>query len=268
MPALRALAARGHLTIQAPRGGRDLYWDLDADVGAPREARPVDAAVLFPPSFRAAWQARHAARRVGTATDGRRWLLTDRVKPRRHRAQTYAALAAVVGGRVAGPPTYEAPPGWADSTLPTGHVGLNPLSVSGAVREWPRFVQLAQALQAPVGFYAGPGEGRRLRGVARGHMSAVGLPLPAFAASLRRCAVFVSNDSGAAHFARACGVPTLVIHGSTDPAHTGPDGSIPVGPAPADCAPCQRQRCHRSLECLEVPVAEVLRRLGEMLAVG
>jgi len=75
---------------------------------------------------------------------------------------------------------------------------------------------------------------------------------------LARCALFVSNDSGAAHFARAVGVPTLVIYGSTAPARTGPAGSLSVERSGIRCRPCYRRRCNRGLECLGVEVSEVL----------
>ncbi|MFT4622824.1 MAG: heptosyltransferase-2 [Myxococcota bacterium] len=257
LPAIRALSMLGDLHIQAPRWGPELYRGVDATIAAPGVVASADLAVVFPPSLRTAWQARRARRRIGVASDHRGWLLTDRVVPGRHRRDTYGALARAAGADVSGEPAWHRRPGDPLSSLPLGHVGLNPLSVSGSVREWPRFRQLADRVDTPV-FYAGPGEGGRLRPIAGRHATVVGLSLPELAAALARCAVFVSNDSGAAHFARACGVPTVVIFGSTAPDHTGPPGCIPVvGPRPA-CAPCGRQRCRERLGCLEVPVAEVL----------
>src|SRR5207248_2547489 len=44
------------------------------------------------------------------------------------------------------------------------------------------------------------------------------LDLPAMGGFISRCSTFVSNDSGPMHMARALGVPTLAIFGSTDPA--------------------------------------------------
>lgn len=257
LPALAALARLGDLTVHAPPWGAALYRDLPARV-APRGPMRADAAALFAPSLRAALEARRCARRVGLATDHRRWLLTDVVEPALHRGDTYARIAAALGAVAHGPPRFEARPDDPLPEVPEGHVGLNPVSVSGAVREWRGWLALADRLDRPVVFYGGPGEGARVAAVAGPHPRAVGLPLPAFARALGRCAVFVSNDSGPAHFARACGAPTVVVHGSTTAARTGPAGAVPVEGPDLDCRPCYRQRCRRALECFDIPVGAVL----------
>ena len=261
LPAMHALAARaGRLLIQAPGWGPALYRDVAAEI-SPRGPAPagVDVAVLFPPSFRAAWAARRAKRRVGTPTDGRWPLLTDRVAERVHRASTYAALVEAVGAVAAGPPRF---PAWAsdpEADVPEGHIGLNPISPSGETVTWRGYAELAAALGRPVVFYAGPGEGDALAAVAGDHERRVGLPLPAFAAALRRCPVFVSNDSGAAHFARACGTPTVVVHGSTTARRTGAAGALAVEGPNLPCRPCYRKTCpFPAIPCLDVPVAAVL----------
>lgn len=261
LPALRALSRLGELVIAAPRWGPELYRDVPAQV-IPRGTLPAaDAAVLFSPSLRAAWQARRARRRIGTATDHRRWLLTDVVAPGEHQAETYRHLAAVLGAEAEGIPRYEGRPDDPDVDVPADHVGLNPVSISGAVREWPGFAALAARLPEPVVVYGGPGEEARVEPLAAGRTTRIGLSLPAFARALARCRLFVSNDSGAAHFARACGVPTLVLYGSTIPEHSGPEGAAAlIGPRPR-CAPCRKAWCPYDLECLRIPVDDVLRRV-------
>jgi heptosyltransferase-2/heptosyltransferase-3 len=257
LPALHALARLGRLTIAAPPWGADLYRDVPARVVAPHAWREGDAAVLFPPSFRAAWEARRVPRRVGVAADHRGWLLTDVVAPGPHRRDTYAALAAALGAVAEGVPAFRARPADPDADVPLDHVGLVPVSPSGAVVSWRGFADLARRLDRPVVFYGGPGEGPRVAAIAGSFPLRVGLPLPAFARALDRCAVLVGNDSGAAHFARACGIPTVVVHGSTTAARTGPHGALAVeGSAP--CRPCYRKRCPWDLECLDVSVDRVL----------
>ena len=79
------------------------------------------------------------------------------------------------------------------------------------------------------------------------------------AAELRRARVLVVNDSGFSHFARALGVPTVVVHGSTAPSMTGAIGSVPVlrGQRPA-CAPCYAKRCNvPGVPCLDISVEQV-----------
>lgn len=266
LPALRALAALGPLTVAAPAWGADLYRDLGAAVVARGTLPPADAAVLFPPSLRAAWEARRARRRIGTPTDFRGWLLTDRVEPAVHRADTYARLAAVLGAVAAGAPRWDPRPDDPIVDVPADHVGLNPVTAGGWAREWPFFAALAQRLPEPVVVYGGPGEEHVVRARASGRAQRVGETLPAFASALRRCRLFVSNDSGAAHFARAVGVPTLVIFGSTSPERTGPAGAHAlVGPRPP-CAPCYRGACPTSLECFDVSVDRVLAKVAELAA--
>jgi heptosyltransferase II len=256
LPALHALAGLGRLEIAAPSWGHALYRDVNATV-RPRGPLPAaDAAVLFAPSLRAAWEGRRAKRRIGTATDGRRFLLTDIVAEGGHRADTYRALVEVLGARVVGAPRFRVRADDPPSDVPRDHLALNPVSVSGEVREWLGFRELALQSNRPVVFYAGPGEAERVRWMARGFRTQVGLGLPALASAISRAAVFVSNDSGPAHFARAVGTPTVVVFGSTTPTGTGAAGAVAVeGQAP--CRPCYRQTCGSDLRCLAIPVSRV-----------
>jgi len=254
LPALHALAELGPLTIHAPRWGPELYAEVDATVVARGRIR-ADLAVLFAPSLRAAIEARSCRRIVGTPTDHRRWLLTDIVPPATHQAGTYRALALAAGATPLGPPVYGIR-GTA-AVVEAEHIGLNPLSVGGRTREWWGYRALAERLDRPVVFYAGPGEGERLEPIAEGFTQVVGTSLPDFAATLQSTAVFVSNDSGAAHFARACGVPTVVVHGSTTASRTGPDAAHPIE-NPVHCHPCYRPTCAHDLACLDITVDRVL----------
>ena len=106
LPAMHALAALGDLTIYAPRWGNDLYRQVRAAILPRGDMAPADVAVLFSPSFRAAWQARRCRRRIGIATDVRSLLLTDRIRPQRHMADTYRSLVEPVGGEVTGKPQW------------------------------------------------------------------------------------------------------------------------------------------------------------------
>ena len=255
LPAMEALAARARrLTILAPSWAEVLYEGI-GDLVEPGPVKHGDAAVLFAPSLRAALETRRLPRRVGTPTDWRSWLLTDRVAERVHRRDTYAAIARVLGAEVTGGPRLDlsgsAPP------LPMGHLGLVPVSPSGAPVEWWGYRVLADRARRPVVFYGGPGEEDRVRAIAGPHPCCVGLPLPDFAEALKGCSVLVGNDSGASHFARALGVPVVVPFGSTSPERTGPHGAFAVeGPALA-CRPCYRKSCAHGLECLNIPVERV-----------
>ena len=265
MPAIQALARLGPTTVYAPVWAGDLYRDLDVMIRPRGTLEAADVAVLFAPSLRAAWEARRCARVIGTDTDYRRLLLTHPVRMLPSRPDTYRALATVAGASVSGGPCFSTRDEDGEPTQAVGHVGLNPVSVGGAVREWQGFRALADRLPAPVVFYGGPGEDELVGAHADHHATAVGLSLPAFAASLRNCSVFVSNDSGAAHFAAACGVPTVVIFASTTARRTGAPGVSAVEGPPLVCRPCYRRRCNQSLECLAIPVGRVQQAVEDVL---
>lgn len=269
LPAMHALARVARVTIQAPVWGPDLYRDVEAQVVARGPMPDADVAVLFPPSLRVAWQARRIPRRIGVVADARGWLLTDRVGEGVHQADTYAALVAVLGAQTQGAPVFASRPVDEAPDVPEGHIGLNPISKAGAVRQWPGFSALAGRMTTPVVFYGGPGEAGAVSQIAGRRPQQVGLSLPSFAMALRRCIRFVSNDSGAAHFARACGVETVVVYGSTTPERTGPAGSRAVS-GTASCRPCYGSTCRQrrwwrrgpaALSCLELSVESVAREV-------
>jgi heptosyltransferase-2 len=67
---------------------------------------------------------------------------------------------------------------------------------------------------------------------------------------LARCAVFVSNDSGAMHLAAAVGVPVVAIFGPTDERITAPLGDHDVLLRPVFCRPCMLRDCPIDHRCM------------------
>lgn len=262
-PAVRALASMDlDLRVQAPPWGEIVY--AGQRVVPPGPMPSIDVALLLAPSLRAAWHARRARRRVGLGTDFRGALLTDLVVPARHRRETYARIVETLGAVVVGEPTLAASPG--GPTFPAGHVGLIPISRSGATVQWSGYAELARKLRAPVIVYGASEERDRVsRAVPGGDLRGVGTSLAQMVSALRSCRVVVANDSGGAHLARAAGVPVIVVYGSTAPDRTGAAGSLAVtGPAPP-CQPCYRRGCARGdLLCLQIPVERVLHALGRV----
>ncbi len=245
IPAMRAIAGITPSTIYGPRSLLALFEAVgvpDLRVRPAAELPGEGTGVLFKPSFHAALSWRHLGRRFGIAENGRGILLTDPLPqvPGEHRREGYARIAAALGAVV--PERVRRPGG-------RGFVGLNPWSPSATVR-WPYFGELADLLAGdfPVVFFAGPGEEAPVRAIAGPHPVRAGLPLPELAAVLRDCAVFVSNDSGAAHFADAVDVPVIMVHGSTDPRRTGAGQAVSGGPI--WCGPCYRKTCILGLQCL------------------
>lgn len=130
-------------------------------------------------------------------------------------------------------------------------VALGP-TANWSGKVWPaeRFValfrQLAPALPGAVPvIVAGPGEAERAMAAPvldalPGAIDLCGrLSLPGVAAALRRCALFVGNDSGLMHLAAAAGTPTLGLFGPSraeEYAPTGRCAAFVQAPGPSGAA--------------------------------
>jgi ADP-heptose:LPS heptosyltransferase len=136
----------------------------------------------------------------------------------------------------------------AAALLPAGPIiGLGP-TANWTGKIWPpeRFVALFEALraQAPgarAAIFAGPGAQERalaapVLAALPDAIDLVGrLSLPEVAACLRRCRMFVGNDSGLMHIAAAAGTPTLGLFGRSradEYAPAGPRTAVAIAPGP------------------------------------
>ena len=79
-------------------------------------------------------------------------------------------------------------------------------------------------------------------------------------AVVKRCDVFLTNDTGPMHIAAACGVPLVAVFGSTDWRRTSPFGSEEgIVRHPVDCAPCLLRECPIDHRCMtRVTVEQVV----------
>lgn len=118
-------------------------------------------------------------------------------------------------------------------------------------KNWPleNYEKLARRLQtawrARIVWIAGPAEASltaKLKAFSRavGNHLLLNLPLPALAARLSLCHLYIGGDSGITHLAAATGGPAvLALFGPTDPNIWAPRGEqITVLSAPPECAPC------------------------------
>lgn len=164
--------------------------------------------------------------------------------------------------------------------LPEGGplVGLAPAS-RRETRRWPEssYAELGRQLRERRGarllVFWGPGEEALAERVARG-IGARAAPSPRtgslkeLAALLGLCRLVVTNCNGPKHLAVARGVPTLTIHGSSDPAAwTPPDPRHQViREESLFCIGCRRNECPYALECLRgLDPARVAAKAASML---
>ena len=242
----------------------------------------IAQAVLLPNSFRSALIARLAGADsvAGYARDGRGWLLTQKLAPRRlpdgrympvPAVDYYIALAEMLGANcisrdLALPlePQHEAAAerllaecgvDRGDRTRPV--VMLNPGASFGTSKMWSaeKYAHLADMLIERTGariiVNAAPAERQIARWVARAMRNT---PAVSFAgrdnslgllkAMLRRCDLLVTNDTGARHLAAAAGVSVVTIFGSTDPEWSRIDYPRErLVRVDVECSPCQLKLC-------------------------
>lgn len=165
----------------------------------------------------------------------------------------------------------------------SGHariLGMSP-GANWATKRWPTDRYAALAQQALLAGYevvlTGSQEEAPLAAQILQHASGVRdlsgkLSLTELAGVIKRCQAFVANDSGPMHMARALGVPTLAIFGSTDPKQFLFDqhGLLFAG---VPCSPCHfygRKACPKGhFDCMQkLDVAEAWQKLVPLLERG
>jgi heptosyltransferase III len=184
----------------------------------------------------------------------RRWMLRGGRRPGRRFEQLGAGMGFT-------PPPL--PVAWtapADDARAAALLGEGPVIGLGPTANWDgkiwppeRFVALFQDLAAQIpgaraAVFAGPGAAEQARAAPvlaalPGAIDLVGaLTLAEVAACLRRCKIFIGNDSGLMHIAAAAGTPTLGLFGRSragEYAPAGPRTAIAVAPGPAGEAPME-----------------------------
>ncbi len=265
-------------------------WTL---AGTLRRLR-FDLAILFQNAFEAALLTFLAGipRRYGYATDGRRFLLSDPIAvPERmkigHQVQYYLDMLRPLGSeRPAGSPrlflSHEEEQAMDQRLAEAGvHesdllLGLNPGSTYGSAKRWlpERFAETADRLSQEQGMQSG----RRVRVVivgARGE-EALGRAIAdrmqvkpiqlsgrttmrELMAVIKRCDLFLTNDTGPMHLAASFGVPVVALFGPTDSRTTSPFGSgHTIVRHPVECAPCLLRECPIDHRCMtRISVDEV-----------
>jgi len=304
LAALKERLAGSHLTLlvrpyvapvfdAAPYADRVLQWDGPGGASLMGTAAVLhrtgyDAGVLMTNSFRSALVLvlGGVRRRVGYARDGRSWLLTDRLRPQKHRGRYVPGpmleyYFELLRPRGAARPDETAPRTMRLYTRPAdevaadavyGGLGLEPSrtvilapgAAFGLAKCWPpdRFGMLARRIGQELDMRSlvlcGPSErdtAARVCEASRGAAVMPPDPLPKLAttkALVRRARAMVTNDSGLRHFAAAYDVPVVAIFGPTAIAWTETWFAKEVKlQTPVPCGPCQRKRCPEGhLRCM------------------
>lgn len=266
-------------------------------------AKPLDASLLFPNSFRLALLARlsRAKRVVGFARYGRGLLLSDKLHAKTERGRfvpspvidDYNRLAVALGANEPGhrmelftTPADElaADAVWEQFGLHrySRVVALNPGAAFGAAKHWgcDHFAELARSLTARLGcgvlVVCGPSErdiARRIADESRSrHVFSLGdnaLSLGLTKSVVKRCDLLVTTDSGPRHFAAAFDRPVVALFGPTHIEWTETYFAKEVClQKKLACGPCQQRVCplghHQCMR--DLTPAEVFAAASRLLA--
>lgn len=263
--------------------------------------RGFDWAVLLPNSFRSALLMRMAGvrRRIGYDRDGRRLLLTDRLRVEREGKKIavvrmvdyYGGIAEALGCKPPGDRLKLFTEPHSDRFVHTRLesmgiaerrplVVVNPGANYGSAKQWPaeRFASVSDRLieeqQAAVVITCGPGEEELARTVARNmKQKACVLDKPRGTLSqlkslVKRCDLLLTNDTGPRHFAKAFDRPVVTVFGSTIQKLTDTDYPLERKPhIDVDCGPCMLRECPLDHRCMTgVTVEMVYRDCRELLS--
>ncbi len=270
-------------TLFFGRGGprEERFWNVAREL----RRQPIDAAVLFPNSFRTALLAKFGGcrRLFGFARYGRDALLTKRLYAERGSNGRFRPSPALDDYnrvvRLLGVPD----PGRRMELFTTASdeaaardtwkrlglhrfsrvIGLNPGGAFGSSKHWPTpyFAELARLLAARgcgVVALCGPGERDTARDIAAqagapGVVSLADSPLSLglTKAVVRRLAVLVTTDSGPRHFAAAFDRPVVSLFGPTHIGWTETHFAKAIHlQKRVPCGPCQLRTCPIDHRCM------------------
>jgi heptosyltransferase-3 len=165
--------------------------------------------------------------------------------------------------------------------IPRGSIiGIVPAS-RRITRQWPahKYAELGRRLRDSLGahliIFWGPGERELAEEVRNGIGTQAFLgpetkSLRHLAALIGRCRLVVTNCNGPRHIAVARSVPTVTVHGSSDPVLWNPPGNenhTTIRHEKLDCIGCQKNRCPYALECMnDLSAAEVFAAVNQQFS--
>ncbi|MBN1848271.1 MAG: lipopolysaccharide heptosyltransferase II [Deltaproteobacteria bacterium] len=280
LPLIEHLPAVDQIIPFQKKGG--ILGDVGDVIRISRRLRKMqfDLALLFQNAFEAALIAYLSGvkYRIGFNTDGRRFLLShvickDHDIRKQHQVEHYLAILRAMGWEAE---TKDPVVIINDKDMDTAHarllsqgikpddrlIGLSPGAIFGPAKRWPaeRFAVIGdwvvERWGAKTVLVGSTGEKDICKTVTRFMKNtAINLcgqtTLGEVMAVIKRCNLFITNDSGLMHVAAAMDVPTVAIFGSTDHVATGPRGrKARIVRHDLDCAPCLKRECPTHYECM------------------
>jgi heptosyltransferase-2 len=257
-------------------------------------SRRFDLALLLPNSFESALMmfAGRVRQRIGYATDGRRWMLTEAValaSEPRHQIDYYFDLAKALAAATDRPSiSIEATCSERNSArqllaaegIPQSgpFLVLNPGAAYGSAKRWhqERFATAADNLACELGLQVAIIGSEAERTIAtqickrmteRTAVLNGKTSLETLIGVLAESTLMITNDSGPMHIAAALGIPTVAIFGPTDETTTGPYGPrTRIVKHAVECSPCLLRECPIDHRCMNgVTVEEVCRAAKELV---
>lgn len=262
--------------------------------------RKFDLAILLPNSFRAAWEMRiaRAKRRVGYATQGRGFLLTDPVPAPRENGKRkimnmvdyYLALCRHIGctdldtreelfvsaeGEAAVEELLQEHNVGPGETL----IGVVPGAGYGPSKIYPpeRYARALDALVDRFGCRVVVITSPKEAPIAERLISAMEHPsiwpcepvldMDALKSLIQRCALLITNDTGPRHIAVAFDRPVVVVFGPTSTLYTDVNlEKTRIVRAQVDCSPCQLKECPTDHRCMtRIEPEQVVQAAVELL---
>jgi heptosyltransferase-2 len=256
--------------------------------------RRFDLGLLLPNSFESALMMFMGGvpQRIGYATDGRQWILTNAVTTApepRHQVQYYLDLVKTLSATADRPSIEIEATGEERDTarrllaaegIPrtAPFLVLNPGAAYGSAKRWheDRFASAADNLAVELGLNVAIIGSETERAVAsriseRMTQATAVLSgrtsLETLIGVLAESSLMITNDSGPMHIAAALGVPTVAIFGSTDEKVTGPYGLCTrIVKQVVECSPCLLRECPIDHRCMErIRVDDVCQAARELL---
>lgn len=263
---------------------RSQPWDIISEI----KKGKYDLGILLTNSFSSAWWFWWGGveNRIGYTGHNRSWLLTraipfPKMREKQHLVTTYKQLLEPLGIALSStsPQLFisEEEQKEVEELLtnlkvdPTKHriIGINPGAAYGSAKCWlpERFKELAERLlQDPNNaiLFFGDTTGLPLvneicKNLPERVINLAGrTSLRELIALIKKCKVFVTNDSGPMHIASALGVPLIALFGSTSDVTTGPYGGGTVIHKHVACSPCYLRECPIDFKCMkQITVEEV-----------